>query len=312
MGMKKAYSIGELARLSGQPVKRIRFYSDRGLLPPMLRSATNYRLYADTDIARLDLIQVLRAAGVNLATIQKLLTSRTTLEEVLQIRLDILEAEIATKRRTAAVLRATLRIPNPADDDLRRIWTMSSLSNEQMKTLIERFVDNIAAETSFSGSWRQQALDMIIPELPDDPTSEQLSAWDELATLLADPSFVQEMQHSTTAFWSDARDPAEYQEASLEAYYAAAAGIRDGLSPNSIGAQAIARKWFETSAQALGRRADRSFLEWHFAQYDQNAGRVGRYRELLVTLRGASSDFATANDTWRWMNNALKTLPIPA
>lgn len=43
--MKTAYSIGELARLSGQSVRRIRFYSDKGLLPPMLRSASNYRLF---------------------------------------------------------------------------------------------------------------------------------------------------------------------------------------------------------------------------------------------------------------------------
>lgn len=52
----KVYTIGELARLSGQSVRRIRYYSDKGLLPPSDRSAGNYRIYSEADVARLDLI----------------------------------------------------------------------------------------------------------------------------------------------------------------------------------------------------------------------------------------------------------------
>lgn len=62
----KTYTIGDLARLTGQPVRRIRFYSDEGLLPPTLRSASNYRFYSDEDVAKLDLIHALREAGVSL------------------------------------------------------------------------------------------------------------------------------------------------------------------------------------------------------------------------------------------------------
>jgi DNA-binding transcriptional MerR regulator len=312
MGMKKAYSIGELARRSGQAVRRIRFYSDRGLLPPMLRSASNYRLYTDTDVARLDLIQALRAAGVNIATIQKLLANRQTLKEVLQTRLDILEAEIASKRRTATVLRATLRFPYPTDDDLRRIWTMSSLSNQQMKARIECFIDDISADTSLDDAWRKQVLDMSVPELPDDATPEQLAAWDELATLLADPSFVREVQEGTKTFWTDALDPELYQRVSIEAYNAAAEATNEGLSPKSVEAQAIATKWFEDSARAMGKLADSNLLEWHLAQYDAYAGRLGRYRDLLVILRGSSSPIAADREIWRWLNDALKALPISA
>jgi DNA-binding transcriptional MerR regulator len=310
MGVKTVYSIGKLARLSGQSVRRIRFYSDKGLLPPMLRSASNYRLYTDTDIARLDLIQALRAAGVSLATIQRLLTSRLTLKDVLQTRLDILEAEIATKRRTAAVLRATLHIPDPAEDDLRRIWTMSSLSNQQMKARIERFIDDIATGSSLDGDWRQQVLDMSVPELPHDPTPEQLAAWDELATLLADPGFVREVQEGTKAFWTDALDPEAYQRVSVEAYNAAAEARRDGLSPDSAEAQAIARNWLEGSARAMGRPAERDVLNWHLSQYDAYAGRLGRYRDLLVILNGKSSSMAADREIWGWLNDALKALPI--
>jgi hypothetical protein len=38
------YRIGELARLSGLSVKTIRFYSDRGLVPPAERTGAGYRV----------------------------------------------------------------------------------------------------------------------------------------------------------------------------------------------------------------------------------------------------------------------------
>jgi hypothetical protein len=39
------YSIGDLARRTGLSVRTIRFYSDRGLLPPTSRSPAGYRRY---------------------------------------------------------------------------------------------------------------------------------------------------------------------------------------------------------------------------------------------------------------------------
>ncbi|SFI09868.1 MerR family transcriptional regulator [Methylobacterium brachiatum] len=303
----KTYTIGDLARLSGQPVRRIRFYSDKGLLPPTLRSAANYRVYTDEDVAKLDLIHALREAGVGLDMIRRLLARRLSLHEVLRTRLEILEAEIAAKHRVATILRATLRIPNPADGDLRRIWTMSILSNQQMKALAEQFVDAIAAGTALEGPWRRQILAMSVPELPEDPTPDQIAAWDELSRLLADPTFIREVQEGTKAFWTDALDPGEYQVASRLAYEKAADATARDLSPRSPEAQAIARTWLADSAHALGRTPDSAFRDWHVAQYERNAGRLGRYRELLGML---GKDFPIAFDrmVWRWLNDALTAL----
>ena len=135
MGVK-SYTIGELARLSGQSVRRVRFYSDKGLLPS-LRTESNYRVYTDTDLAKLDLILALREAGVSLDAISKLLRRRLPLKEVLLTRLDILEVEIATKRRAATILRVALRNPEPTDDDLRRLWAMSNINKQQMQALVQ-------------------------------------------------------------------------------------------------------------------------------------------------------------------------------
>ena len=52
------YTIGELAHLCSVPVRRIRFYSDKGLLPPASRTRANYRVYSDADAARyIDVLQ---------------------------------------------------------------------------------------------------------------------------------------------------------------------------------------------------------------------------------------------------------------
>lgn len=305
----KTYTIGDLARLTGQPVRRIRFYSDKGLLPPALRSESNYRFYTDEDVAKLDLIHALREAGVSLETIERLMARRLSLSDVLKTRLDVLEAEIAAKHRMAAALRATLRVPNPAEGDLRRIWTMSKVSNQQMNLQIERFIDRIAEGTTLNSMWRRQVLDMSLPELPDDPTAEQLSAWDELAALVSDPSFEHEVHEGTKAFWTDDLDAAAYKVASTNAYAAAVKGVGDGLSPQSAHAQAVAREWLEGSAHALGRKPDHTFREWHFTRYERNAGRLGRYRELVAILHG-DTPIAADRKAWAWLNEAIRNLPL--
>ena len=111
----KTYTIGELSGLSGVSVRRIRFYSDKGLLRPAARTASGYRIYSQADLARLDLIRALRDAGVSLEAIRKILSCRLTLTDVLRMRPGTLEAEIASRRRIAAVLRATLRASEPTD-----------------------------------------------------------------------------------------------------------------------------------------------------------------------------------------------------
>jgi DNA-binding transcriptional MerR regulator len=63
------YSIGDLARRTGLSVRTIRFYSDRGVLPPTSRSPAGYRRYDLDALARPDLVRTLRDLGVDLAAI---------------------------------------------------------------------------------------------------------------------------------------------------------------------------------------------------------------------------------------------------
>ncbi|GAB3043400.1 hypoxia response transcriptional regulator [Parafrigoribacterium mesophilum] len=68
--------IGEAAAATGMTAKTLRFYEDRGLLPPARRAANGYRDYGDETVGRLDFIHRGRNAGLTLAQIGGILRVR--------------------------------------------------------------------------------------------------------------------------------------------------------------------------------------------------------------------------------------------
>src|ERR1700737_5235377 len=140
----RTYSIGEASRLSGVSVRRLRFYSDQGLLPPAGRTESGYRVFTDSELVRLDLIRCLRDAGLGLDAIREVLSHALSLKEALGLRLGALEAEIAAQRRVAAALRAALRSPELNETDLRRFWTMTKLSRAERRNVVERFYEQVS------------------------------------------------------------------------------------------------------------------------------------------------------------------------
>ncbi|UXI82415.1 MerR family transcriptional regulator, partial [Streptomyces vinaceusdrappus] len=65
--------IGELAERAGVTVKTVRFYSDRGLLPEAARSAGGHRRYGSDALGRLRLIRSLRALGLSVPQVRRVL-----------------------------------------------------------------------------------------------------------------------------------------------------------------------------------------------------------------------------------------------
>ena len=299
------YTICELARLCGLPVRRIRFYSDKGLLPPATRTMANYRVYSDTDAARLDLIQALRAMGIGLAAIRGILARKGSLAGLLQLRLSALEAEIAGKRRIAATLRAALRHPEPTPDDLRRLWTMTSLSNAEMRSLTERFYDKVTGDR-MNPEWRQKAIAAGVPELPDDPTPEQIDAFAELRAMLSDESVIASAKADAELMWTPDFDPAAYHAAAERIFADVRKALAAGEAPDSQTGRAIAGDWLEASAKAMKREPDEAFRAWHLDQYRRHHERSLRYQQLLATLRRE----AAPGREWWWINEAMTELIV--
>lgn len=100
--------IGELAAASGTTSKALRFYEQRGLLPPAERTSSGYRDYDEQTIGRLDFIRRGRAAGLTLAEVQQILQIRDTGQAPCEHVHTLLATRVADLNRQIVELR-TLR-----------------------------------------------------------------------------------------------------------------------------------------------------------------------------------------------------------
>lgn len=117
--------IGEAAAAAGMTTKTLRFYEDRGLLPPAERASNGYRDYAGETITRLKFIRRGRAAGLTLAQISDILSIRdhgsapcTHVRDLLAGQLDALDAQIAeltALRAAVAEFHDTAAAGDPRD-----------------------------------------------------------------------------------------------------------------------------------------------------------------------------------------------------
>ncbi|WJR79622.1 MerR family transcriptional regulator [Bradyrhizobium sp. NP1] len=303
---QRTYSIGEASRLSGISVRRLRFYADAGLLPPAGRTESGYRVFTDSELVRLDLIRCLREAGLGLDAIRDVLARELSLKEALRLRLEALETDIAAQRRVAAVLRAVLRSRQPSEADLRRYWTMTTLSRAERRNIVERFFEKVSDGTKVDPKWVRQMIEASVPELPDEPTPEQCDAWIELAEILNDPGFVANMRANTHDTWDrDAFDPEACQAASDAMVARAKEAIDRGLTPTSETGHVLAREWLETSARLMGRKPDLEFRNWLRTKYAQHDPRAARYWELVAIMKGQSPQ-SSPNREWTWIVDAMR------
>jgi MerR family copper efflux transcriptional regulator len=123
--------IGEAAAAAGTSTKTLRFYEDRGLLPPAERTGNGYREYGNDAITRLEFIRRGRAAGLTLAQIGEILTLRdrgsapcTHVRDLLAGQLADLDAQIAeltALRDAVAEFHDTAAAGDPAQCDPGRI-----------------------------------------------------------------------------------------------------------------------------------------------------------------------------------------------
>jgi DNA-binding transcriptional MerR regulator len=301
--MRDNYTIGEISELSGVPVRRIRFYSDKGLLPPTARTSNGYRLYSEDDLARLDLIRALRDAGVTLEAIRKIFSRRFTLTEVLEVRLGTLEAEIASRRRIAAVLRATLGATEVTATSLRRLWTVTTLSKTRLQKMIEDFIDQVIDGLHVDDAWKAQMILASTAELPDEPTAEQIDAWNEIIKMMTDTDLIREMRAEMARMWNGDVALSSYVKASNEVLTKAREAIGKGEQPTSPTAIAIAREWLDQLAKAMNRDPDDKFFKWAREHHVRSL----RYHELLANLYGDDRNGDTARQ-WLWINEAIKPL----
>lgn len=69
-------TIGKVAKSAGMGIETVRFYEREGLIKPLARTESNYRLYSEDGIVRLRFIKRAKALGFTLKEIKELLFLR--------------------------------------------------------------------------------------------------------------------------------------------------------------------------------------------------------------------------------------------
>jgi DNA-binding transcriptional MerR regulator len=162
-------TIGELARRTGLTVRTLCFYADSGLVVPAVRSDAGYRLYDAAAAARAELVRTLRELGVDLPTIRRVLARELGVAEVAAAHAAALETQIRILRGRRAVLLAAARHGSTTQE----MKLMHRLA--ERRRIVAEFVDDVFdgldADPGMVARMRAAA-----PELPDDPSDEQIEA----------------------------------------------------------------------------------------------------------------------------------------
>lgn len=103
------YTVGQLGKLFGLSRSTLLYYDEIGLLSPSARSSSNYRLYSDADVQRMERIMTYRDAGLSLEVIGELLQAGSASAPViLERHLHEVNMEVARLRQQQHVIAKLL------------------------------------------------------------------------------------------------------------------------------------------------------------------------------------------------------------
>jgi DNA-binding transcriptional MerR regulator len=277
-------TIGQLADRIGVPVRTVRFWSDEGLVDPPARSAGGYRLYGAAAVARLDLVRTLRELGLGLPAIRELLARRRTVAEVAAEHVRALDAEIRLLRLRRTLLRV-VAAAGTTTEEMGLVHDLATLSARERQQLIDDFVARAFAGVpeEAPGAGIAAGMRTLPAELPEEPTSEQVAAWLELARLVADPAFADRVREMALA--GAAATPEEPDASQVDAGRMVTLGrdaLASGVLPGTPAAEALVAELLDDGRPHVpGRRRE---LADRLATFTD--ARVERYWQLLGVLNG--------------------------
>ncbi|MEV0339402.1 MerR family transcriptional regulator [Nocardia sp. NPDC050713] len=182
---RREIGIGELAEATGLSVRTVRFYSDEGLVEAR-RSAGGHRLFeAGAAIERVTTIRRLRALGLGLEAIGDVLNGRRSLDDAVAEERDVVERSFRELSWRRASLRA-VEAAAPGEREATLAMLAGAADGGTAHDALVRFWRGILAPMAveqFDG-----LVSMDIPPPPVDPGVEQVLAYAEMTTLVADPA----------------------------------------------------------------------------------------------------------------------------
>ena len=294
-------TIGQLSARTGLSVRTLRFYADSGVLPEAGRTDSGYRLFPEEAVASARLIRALRELGVGLDDVRRVLGAEASMAEVAAAHAQAIDAQIRTLRLQRAVLRAVAR--STSDKELELMTDLTTLTAGERRRILDDYLDAVFGDQHSDVAERMR---IGAPELPDDPTPDQVAAWVEVAELLRDPDFIASSRRMAERALADGPAPDESQfELGKAIGEQAAAAARAGIAPDSPEALAVIERLEQL---APGRAEDRQAAAERIEAFTDR--RVARYWALVAIVNGwpqrQQQDPGAMIDAWEWYAQALR------
>jgi DNA-binding transcriptional MerR regulator len=299
--MIKDMTIGQLAALTGLSVRTLRFYADSGVLPEARRTDSGYRLFAADAVARARLVRTLRELGVGLDDVRRVLSAEMSIAEVAAAHASAIDAQIRTLRLQRAVLRAVARSTNPKE--LERMTDLTTLTAEERRRIVDGYLDAVFGDDRGAVA---EKIRIGAPELPDDPTADQVAAWVELVELLRDPDYIATSRRMAERAVAEGPtpDPAQFEIGKAVGEHAGAA-VRAGVAPDSANALSVIER---LEAMTPGEPEDRTAAADRIEAFSDR--RVARYWALVAIVNGWPESQTRSSsemyDAWEWYARALR------
>ncbi len=327
--MNELYSIGDVARRTGLSVSAIRFYADEGVVTPTGLTDGGFRQYDVRAIARLELVRTLRDLGAGLDDIRQVLAEETTLHDLAVAHLRLVEDHLRQFRARRAVLRTIVR-QHTSTEQVSLMHKLVSMSDDDRDRLVDEFWNFVTDGLDVRPGY-VEGLSGRRPRLPDEPATEQLEAWIELADLVRDEDFRTSMRDYLYRVLNSDKGKLmttpemmarveRHRQLRLEARAAQQAGVAADSAQAKEIAERVAADSADLIAAMTGKR-DADKARRAIVEYDRNvpaaqwlAKSTGmrlmiRYHSLVATINGTPKPVADPDRTAairEWMAAALR------
>ena len=106
-----AYTVGEMAKMLDVPASTLRYYDKEGLLPFVARSASGIRMFQDSDLEWLRVIDCMKKAGMSIRDIRQYTELAMKGNDTIDARLamfrhqrEVLQQQMEELRRTMSIV----------------------------------------------------------------------------------------------------------------------------------------------------------------------------------------------------------------
>ncbi|MDQ1738249.1 MAG: hypothetical protein QOH56_4500, partial [Pseudonocardiales bacterium] len=186
-------------------------------------------------------------------------------------------------------------------------------SDAERHRIIHRFIDDAFGDLDANPEFVAM-LRRATPDLPDEPTTEQVEAWIELAELVQDPDFaasVRRMAEHQAADRADGDRTGLHHDLTEQIREAVQAARAEGVDPASPRAGVVVDELVVLYAATFGKADTAGYRTTLLTRLDTASDpRAERYWHLIATINGWPVP-PSLGPVFEWFTEALRHHPEP-